>query len=51
VKLSWRFLLGAAMGAGLGYALILLLQPASKRDQWRVLYQAPREEREEQPAG
>jgi hypothetical protein len=52
MKKGWRFVLGAAMGVGLGYALVLLLQPGNRRSRrLRVIYQAPREERKEQPAG
>ncbi|HVP04190.1 MAG TPA: hypothetical protein VMT90_00800 [Dehalococcoidia bacterium] len=51
IKRSWRFVLGAAIGVGLGYALALLVQPAPKRgERWRTLYQAAPEEREEQTA-
>jgi hypothetical protein len=53
IKSTWRFFLGAAIGAGVGYALVLLTQPARRNPPpgWRVLYQAGREEREEQTAG
>jgi hypothetical protein len=52
MKLTWRFLLGAAIGAGVGYAVVLLVQPAPKRrvPRWRTLYQASPEQREEQTA-
>lgn len=53
IKSTWRFFLGAAIGAGIGYALVLLVQPSrpSRTPAWRVLYEAGREEREEQRAG
>lgn len=52
IKKSWRFVLGAAIGAGVGYALALLVQPAPRKqaERWRTLYQAAPEEREEQTA-
>lgn len=52
IKKSWRFALGAAIGAGLGYALALLVQPAQRKqsERWRTLYQAAPEEREEHTA-
>jgi gas vesicle protein len=50
MKLTWRFLLGAVIGAGVGYAIVLLVQPAPRRREprWRMSYQAPPEQREEQ---
>ncbi|MDP9181065.1 MAG: hypothetical protein M3O21_05015 [Chloroflexota bacterium] len=50
MKLTWRFLLGAVIGAGVGYAMVLLVQPAPKRraPRWRTLYRASPEQREEQ---
>lgn len=52
IKQSWRFILGALIGGGIGYALALLAQPAPRKqaERWRTLYQAAPEEREEQPA-
>ncbi len=52
MKLTWRFFLGAAIGAGVGYAMVLLVQPTPKRrtPRWRTLYQASPEQREEQTA-
>jgi hypothetical protein len=52
MKLTWRFLLGAAIGAGLGYAMVLLVQPAPKRraPRWLTVYEAASEQREEQTA-
>jgi hypothetical protein len=52
MKLTWRFLLGTAIGAGLGYAMVLLVQPAPKRraPRWLNLDQASPEQREEQTA-
>lgn len=53
IKQSWRFVLGALIGGGIGYALALLVQPASRKQngRWRTLYQAAPEEREEQTVG
>jgi hypothetical protein len=50
MKLTWRFLLGAAIGAGVGYAMVLLVQPGPKRRAplWLTLYEASPEQREEQ---
>jgi gas vesicle protein len=52
MKLTWRFFLGTAIGAGVGYAMVLLVQPAPKRrvPRWRTLYQSSPEQREEQTA-
>jgi hypothetical protein len=49
MKLTWRFLLGAAIGAGVGYAMVLLVQPAPKRrgPRWLTLYHASPDQREE----
>lgn len=49
MKKSWRFFLGAAIGIGLGYAAMLLLQTPAKA-RMRTIYQAPAEERKEQTA-
>ena len=49
MKKSWRFFLGAAIGIGLGYAAMLLLQSPAK-PRLRTIYQAPTEDREEQTA-
>ncbi|MEO8457947.1 MAG: hypothetical protein ABI559_09060 [Chloroflexota bacterium] len=42
MKLTWRFLLGTAIGIGLGYAVVLLTQKGQLRkpEQWHTLYQA-----------
>jgi gas vesicle protein len=50
MKLTWRFLLGTAIGAGVGYAMVLLVQPGPKRRAplWLTLYEASPEQREEQ---
>jgi len=50
MKLTWRFLLGAVIGAGVGYALVLLVQPARRRraPRWRTMYHTSPEQREEQ---
>ena len=50
MKLTWRFLLGAVIGTGVGYAMVLLVQPAPKRrgPRWRTMYRASPERREEQ---
>ena len=50
IKRAWRFFLGAAIGAGLGYALVLIIQPSARRkaQRWHTLYQATPEQREEQ---
>jgi hypothetical protein len=50
IKRSWRLFLGLAIGGGLGYALVLLAQPARRRParRWHTLYQATPEQREEQ---
>jgi gas vesicle protein len=50
MKLTWRFLLGAVIGAGVGYAMVLLVKPAPRRraPRWRTPYQASPEQREEQ---
>jgi hypothetical protein len=50
MKLTWRFLLGAAIGTGVGYAMVLLVQPGPKRRAplWLTLYEASPEQREEQ---
>ncbi len=48
----WRFLLGVALGAGLGYALMLMFQPASSAKQPRRTSRRPAAEpepREAQP--
>jgi gas vesicle protein len=52
MKLTWRFLLGAVIGAGVGYAMVLLVQPGRTRGatRWRTSYQASPEQREEQSA-
>ena len=49
MKTTWRFFLGAGIGIGLGYAVMLLLQTPAK-PRLRAIYQAPAEEREMQPA-
>ena len=49
----WRFLLGGAIGVGIGYAAVLLVQPqlrARRRSRLRTIYKAPAESKEEQPA-
>ena len=49
----WRFFLGAGIGMGLGYALVLLLQPSMARrakPRFRTIYEAPAERKEEQTA-
>lgn len=53
IKAYWRFFLGAAIGAGIGYAFVLLRQPArpNPRDTWQVMYQAGGAEREESTTG
>ena len=50
MKLTWRFLLGAVIGAGVGYAMVLLVQPVRKRraPRWRAMYRRSPERREEQ---
>ena len=50
MKLTWRFFLGAVIGAGVGYAMVLLVQPGRTRGapRWRTSYQASPEQREEQ---
>lgn len=52
IKSTWRFFLGAAIGAGIGYSLVLLTLPSRRNPApgWQVLYQANREQREEQRA-
>jgi gas vesicle protein len=50
----WRFMLGGAIGVGIGYAAVLLVQPqlqARRRSRrLRTIYQAPAERKEETPA-
>jgi NhaP-type Na+/H+ or K+/H+ antiporter len=47
----WRFIFGAAIGGGLGYALVLLAQPAGRtRPRFRTIDQAPAETSEERTA-
>ncbi len=51
MKRTWRFLLGAAIGAGVGYAMVLLVKPAprARPSRWQSLYEAS-EQTEEQTA-
>jgi hypothetical protein len=49
MKNSWRFLLGAAIGVGVGYALVLLMQTPQK-PRLRTIYKAPEELPEERLA-
>lgn len=49
MKKSWRFFLGAAIGIGLGYAIMLLLQ-APEKPRLRTIYKAPTEKRDERTA-
>lgn len=52
MKTTWRFFLGAAIGAGLGYALVLLTHPGPKRkaERWATLYRATSGKSEEHSA-
>lgn len=52
MKTTWRFFLGAAIGAGLGYALVLLTHPGPKRkpERWATLYRATPDKSEEHSA-
>lgn len=52
MKLTWRFLLGATIGAGLGYAVVLLTHPGAKpqTQRWQTLYQAAPDKTEEHTA-
>ena len=52
MKNTWRFFLGAAIGAGVGYALILLVKPGPKRTPagWRVIYSAEDEKKRQTTA-
>lgn len=47
MRTTWRFLLGAVIGVGLGYATVLLVQPrfskAPRKHSLRTIYEVPAE--------